>query len=99
MASLKPQEESKELSNASDLQDFVFEECLSLRLCFQKVSWSRPNWSLIILYTDIRDIWPGLLESAGILRMPVYWEAKGDTVCWIHAYNKHATHLIVQQGW
>lgn len=99
MGSLKPQEESKELLNPSDIQKVVFEECLSLRLCFQKLAWSHPSWSLIILHMDIRDIWLGLLESAGILKLPVYWEAKGDTVSWIHAYNKHATDLITQQDW
>lgn len=60
----------------------------------------KPSFlSLIILHMDIRDIWPGSLESAGILRTVVYWEARGDRVSWIHAYNKHATHLIAQQDW
>lgn len=58
----------------------------------------KPSFlSLIILHMDIRDIWPGSLESAGILRTVVYWEARGGRVSWIHAYNKHATHLIAQQ--
>lgn len=35
--------------------------------------------------------------TAGILRTVVYWEARGDRVSWIHACNKHATHLIAQQ--
>lgn len=60
----------------------------------------KPSFlSLIIPHMDIRDIWPGSLEPAGILRTVVYWEARGNRVSWIHTYNKHATHLIAQQDW
>lgn len=95
---LEPQEESKELLRASDIQKVGLEEGLSQPLLSE--AGLKPHF--LQFDRSSSEHQRHVAKPAGIClvssELLLYWEAKGDLVSWIHAYNKLATHLIAQQG-